>query len=284
MLTVLDSINLSTEYLKKKGIDSPRINAELLLAHILKCKRLQLYLSYDRPLKENEVILYRELLKRRCNFEPLQYITGSVEFYGLEFRVTPAVLIPRPETELLVETVINEYREKKFAKILDIGAGSGNISVALAKFLPEASIVAIDISEDALLIARENAKHNNTADRIQFLKHDILADMALADNNFDVIVSNPPYVTINDYANLDNELKNYEPTIALTDQADGLSFYRVITSKAANYLKNNGKLFFEIGHCHSLQVKELLSSNNFKNIRIIKDYQNIDRVMIGELL
>ena len=284
MLTVLDSINLSTEYLKKKGIDSPRINAELLLAHILKCKRLQLYLSYDRPLKENEVILYRELLKRRCNFEPLQYITGSVEFYGLEFRVTPAVLIPRPETELLVETVINEYREKKFAKILDIGAGSGNISVALAKFLPEASIVAIDISEDALLIARENAKHNNTADRIQFLKHDILADMALADNNFDVIVSNPPYVTLNDYANLDNELKNYEPTIALTDQADGLSFYRVITSKAVNYLKNNGKLFFEIGHCHSHQVEELLSSNNFKNIRIIKDYQNIDRVMIGELL
>ena len=284
MLTVLDSINLSTEYLKNKGIDSPRINAELLLAHILKCKRLQLYLSYDRPLKEDEIILYRELLKRRCKFEPLQYITGSTEFYGLEFKVTPAVLIPRPETELLVETIVSNYREKEIIKILDIGTGSGNISITLAKLLPEASIVAIDISEEALTIARENANHNFAADRIQFLCHDILSDALIKDNDFDIIVSNPPYVTLKDFQRLDNELKDHEPTIALTDQSDGLSFYRAITSKAGFYLKNAGEVYFEIGHCHSQQVKELLVSNNFGNIHIIKDFQNIDRVIIGEKL
>lgn len=284
MLTVLDSINLSTEYLKNKGIDSPRINAELLLAHILKCKRLQLYLSYDRPLKEDEIILYRELLKRRCKFEPLQYITGSTEFYGLEFKVTPAVLIPRPETELLVETIVSNYREKGIIKILDIGTGSGNISIALANLLPEASIVAIDISEKALEIASENAKNNIATDRIQFLCHDILSDALIKDNDFDIIVSNPPYVTLKDFERLDNELKDHEPTIALTDQADGLSFYRAITSKAGFYLKNKGEIYFEIGHCHTQQVKELLFSNNFGNIHIIKDYQSIDRVIIGEKL
>ncbi|MHB1686021.1 MAG: peptide chain release factor N(5)-glutamine methyltransferase [Ignavibacteriaceae bacterium] len=284
MLTILDSINLSTEYLKNKGIDSPRINAELLLAHILKCKRLELYLSYDRPLKEDEVVLYRELLKRRSKFEPLQYITGLVEFYGLEFKVGPAVLIPRPETELLVEEILKTYPGNNNLKILDIGTGSGNIAVSLAKHLQNSSIIAIDISDEALKVARENAELNNISGKIQFVKHDILSGVKILENDFDAVVSNPPYVTQKDFGNLDHELKDFEPAVALTDQADGLSFYKAISSYANLLLKKGGKIFFEIGHCHSEQVNELLLQNNFSNILVRKDYQNIDRVILGELL
>ena len=153
MITVLESINLSSDYLKNKGIESPRINAELLLAHVLNCKRLNLYLSFEKPLSEEEIIKYKELLKRRIKFEPLQYIIGKVEFYGIDFMVNPSVLIPRQETEILVETIIRQYDKYDTLRILDIGTGSGNIAVSLAKNLDNSFITGIDISEDALKIA-----------------------------------------------------------------------------------------------------------------------------------
>ena len=164
MLTVLEAINKSTGYLKDKGIESPRINAELLLSHILKCKRLNLYLSFDRPLTDEETDEYRELLKRRSKFEPLQYIVGSVEFFGLDFEINPKVLIPRPETELLVETIIDSLKEKESLTVLDIGTGSGNIAVALAKNLPDVRVKAIDISSDALKLAEKNSELSQIAD------------------------------------------------------------------------------------------------------------------------
>jgi release factor glutamine methyltransferase len=283
MLTVLESITLSTEYLKNKGIESPRINAELLLANILKCKRLNLYLLFDRPLTDEEVAKYRELLKRRSKFEPLQYIVGNVEFYGLEFYVNPSVLIPRPETEILVETIINIYKDFDPVNILDIGTGSGNIAIALAKNIRNSYITALDISEEALITAKENAVLNSIDNKIDFIKSDFLNDeMNLLD--FDVIVSNPPYISIQDYETLRPELRDYEPKAALTDNNSGYFFYETISTRAYNLLKQNGRLFFEIGKDQYSEVNRIMSNNNFQNISVIKDYQNIERVIFGEKL
>ena len=196
MLTVLESIKLSTEYLQKKGIESPRINAELLLANILNCKRLDLYLKFDQPLKEGEINLYREFISRRGKFEPLQYITGTVEFFGLEFKVNKSVLIPRPETEILVETIIDSAEKKENIDILDIGTGSGNIAIAVAKNLPNSKICAIDNNSEALQIAKDNAKLNSVEDRIEFMNDSILNGIIRSAKKYDIIVSNPPYVSI----------------------------------------------------------------------------------------
>src|ERR1035437_7005118 len=201
MITVLESINLSSEYLKNKGIGSPRINAELLLAHILNCKSLNLYLCFEKPLTEEEIDKYRELLKRRSKFEPLQYIIGKVEFYGIDFKVNPSVLIPRQETEILVETIIGQYDKYDTLRILDIGTGSGNIAVSLAKNLDNSFITALDISEDALKIANENAILNSVNDRIEFIKIDVLNEEFIR-NEFDLVVSNPPYISIVEFETL----------------------------------------------------------------------------------
>lgn len=281
MLTVLEAVKLSTDYLQKKGIESPRLNAELLLAHLLNCKRLDLYLLFDRPLKENEIILYRELLKKRGSFVPLQYIIGNVEFYGLEFSVDSSVLIPRPETELLVDTIIEENKNTTL-KILDIGTGSGIIAIALAKSLEQPELFAIDISEAALANAKKNAIKNDVTDRIKFLQLDVRSDLTLIKESFDIIVSNPPYISKDEFPKLQTELRVFEPAIALTDYADGLSFFKIISEKAIRLLKNNGKLYFEIGKDQSDSVKKILQENGFANIQIKKDYQEIDRVISGE--
>jgi release factor glutamine methyltransferase len=281
MITVLESISLSTEYLNNKGIESPRINAELLLAHILNCKRLNLYLSFERPLTEEEINKYRELIKRRSKFEPLQYIIGKVEFYGIEFIVNPSVLIPRQETEILVETIIKQYDQNDALRILDIGTGSGNITISLAKNLDNSFITALDISEDALKTASENALLNCVNQRTEFIKLDFLAE-ELNKNDFDIIVSNPPYVSIDEFETLRPELKEYEPKIALTDYNSGLLFYDFISAKSNYLLKPGGQLFFELGKGQFSIVNEIMTKNNFQNIKVIKDYLNIERVISGE--
>ncbi len=279
MLTVLEAINLSTEFLGKKEIESPRINAELLLAHTLNCRRLDLYLSYDRPLNEDEVNIYREFIRRRSKSEPLQYIIGKVEFYGLEFNVNPSVLIPRQETEILVETIINSVNKEDNLRILDIGVGSGNISVSLAKHLPYTKITASDISEEALVIAKANAEMNNVLERINFINHNILKDDL--EDEFDIVVSNPPYISEKEFPELKDELKVYEPRNALTDFSDGLNYFKTISSRAQKFLINNGKIFFEAGQGQAEDVKKILGENNFKEISIVKDYLKIDRVISG---
>jgi release factor glutamine methyltransferase len=283
MITVLESINLSSEYLKHKGIESPRINAELLLAHILNCKRLNLYLSFEKPLTEEEIDKYRELLKRRSNFEPLQYIIGKVEFYGIDFKVNPSVLIPRQETEVLVETIIEQYDKYDKLRILDIGTGSGNIAVSLAKYLDNSFITACDISEDALKTAKENAFLNSVNSRTEFIKIDFLKEEFIR-NDFDVVVSNPPYISMEEFETLSPELKKYEPRVALTDFYSGFHFYEIISSKSNYLLKSGGKLFFEVGKGQFSKVSEILKKNNFQNINIKKDYLNIERVISGENL
>jgi len=281
MLTILEAVKLSANYLQEKGIESPRLNAELLLAHLLDCKRLDLYLLYDRPLKENEVVLYRELLKKRGSFVPLQYLVGKVEFYGLEFNVDSSVLIPRPETELLVETVIEENKNPNL-RILDVGTGSGIIAVAFAKIFEQPELFALDVSDAALENAKKNAIKNNVADRIIFLQLDTRKNLPFEDESFDIIVSNPPYISKDEFPKLQTELRVFEPAIALTDYSDGLSFYRTISVKAAGLLKSKGKVYFEVGKDQSIMVKKIMEGNGFINIKIKKDFQEIDRVISGE--
>ena len=283
MITVLEVIKLSTEYLQKKGVEAPRANAEILLAEILKCKRLELYLSFDKPLAENEVQIYREAIRKRGLRIPLQYIVGNVEFYGLKLIVNENVLIPRPETELLVEKIINESDKSASLKILDIGVGSGNISLSILKNLPNTNVVAIDISESALEVAKQNAELNSLQDRIELKHFDIMKDDLNSLGKFDLIVSNPPYVSVNDFESLEPELKVHEPRIALTDNSNGISFYKSIIEASDQILNRPGKIYFELGMGQSMQVKNLFDQKGFSNITITKDYSGIDRIISGEL-
>lgn len=283
MITVLEAINLSTDYLNKKGIESARLNSELMLAHILRCKRLELYLLFDRPLDESELQQYRIYLSRRAQREPLQYILGEVEFFDVKLKVNKSVLIPRPETELLVEKIIDDFKEKKSFKFLDIGVGSGNISIALLKNISQAIALAIDISEEALSLAKENSISNKVVDRINFVKFDILNDEIEKLGRFDLIISNPPYISSQDFETLEPELKFYEPKIALTDFYNGLTFYKKIIEQSSLLLNEKGKIYFELGKGQSSEVKKMLEDKNFVEIKIIKDYQGIERIVCGEI-
>ena len=274
-------LNRSTDFLNKKGIESPRLNAELLLVEVLKCNRIDLYLRFDKPLKDNELVQYRDWISRRGKFEPLQYIIGKVEFYGLPFEVTQDVLIPRPETEILVEEIIKHCKEKNVRSILDIGTGSGNIPVSLIKYLDEVKITSIDISHKALMVAEKNAALNGVESKISFIVSDIKEYKT--EIKYDLIVSNPPYVGAAEYPNLQNEIKNYEPGIAVTDSNDGLYFYRTIAEASKSLLKKGGDIFLEIGIGQSEDVIKILTKNDIINIRCLKDLQLIDRVVTGEL-
>ncbi len=282
MHTVLELLNLTTNFFEQKGIDSARLNAELLLAEILKCKRLDLYLTFDKPVKEEEVNSYREFVKRRGNREPLQYILGHVEFYGMTFFIDKNVLIPRQETEILIETVLNQTDKEANLNILDIGTGSGIIAVSLAHHLPNAKVIAIDKSSEAISIAKKNAENHNVVPRITFLETDILNSTLKSDEKFDLIVSNPPYVSQKEFSTLQKEITGHEPDFAVTDFSDGLTFYRKIIETSPRYLNEKAKVFFEIGAGQSEQVKVIFEENDFTSVQIWKDYGNIDRVVKGD--
>ncbi|MFA8341550.1 MAG: peptide chain release factor N(5)-glutamine methyltransferase [Rhodothermaceae bacterium] len=283
MLTVLESINLSAEYLEKKGIESARTNAEMLLADILECKRLDLYLKFDRPLNEKEKDQYREYIARRGKFEPLQYILGHVEFYGEDFDVDENVLIPRQETEILVETIIEKYSDQQNLKIMDIGTGSGIIPILLSKHLNVEKITAIDISEKAITTATKNIAKHNLSDKIE-LKHLNIFEINNngLDEKYDIIVSNPPYVSETEFKTLQKEITGFEPDLAVTDFGDGYKFYKFIAENSQNYLNQNGSLFFELGKDQDEKVKGFMQSSGFDNICLTKDYLDINRVISGE--
>ncbi len=283
MLTILESIKLSTEYLEKKGIESPRTNAELLLADILNCGRMDLYLSFDKPLQEKEKNLYREYIARRGKFEPMQYIVGSVEFYGYEFKVNKNVLIPRQETEILIEKILENIDKDAHVKILDIGTGSGNIPITLAKELPNAIVKSIDISVDAIKTAKENCVIHEVADRVEFFEMSAFAPSVIDSfKGFDIIVSNPPYISIEEYNGLQKEIIDFEPAGAVTDHKDGYSFYKHISSIAYSILNEKGKVFFEVGQGQADRVSSFLKEDLFSKVTSFKDYLEIDRVIYGE--
>ncbi len=284
MLTVLESIQKTTDYFTAKGIELPRLNAELMLAEILNCKRLDLYLAFDKPLKENEMKIFREWIARRGKYEPLQYIIGHVDFYDCKIYVNKNVLIPRQETEILIDIVLNDFGTDKELNILDIGTGSGALAIALAKQMSKCNFTAIDISEDALATAKKNALFNsveNISFRMQDIKNYIPNNFS---DKFDLIVSNPPYVSKNEYEGIQKEIKSFEPRIAVTDNSDGYEFYDIISNKADKLLKSGGVIYFELGIGQSYRVSQLLSENQFTDIRIHKDLQKINRVISGTKL
>lgn len=301
--TVLSLLKKSTAFFEEKGVDEAKRSAEYLLAHAMGQKRLQLYLRFDQPVADDELTRFRELVRRRLQREPVQYIVGSTEFFGMEFAVSPAVLIPRPETEHLVEAVIDRVRANAGAgeadggveeadggtrekesglRILDIGTGSGIIAVVLAVKLARARVTAVDVSEAALDVARGNAASGNVAERIDFMTLDILApQLDGIGGPFDVVVSNPPYVSASDMSELQPEILGFEPAAALTDSGDGLTFYRRINELLPRLLSPDGLLAVEIGFGQSPAVVEIFSST-LRDIEVIKDYSGVERVVVGK--
>jgi release factor glutamine methyltransferase len=257
--------------------------AEILFTKILDCDRLSLYLNREYPLSRENSAFVSSVLKRRISGEPIQYILGYTEFMGLEFKVDKSVFIPRPETEILVETAIKIGHRLLVVgdrlRVLDLGTGSGCIAISLAKLLPNAKIDAVDISFPALEVARENALLNKVS--VDFLQGDLFNTYRLSPIAYRLIISNPPYIASEDIKNLQPEIK-YEPAIALDGAEDGLDFYRKIIHYAPSYLEQDGLLIMEIGFNQKGEIKKLFQkSADFEITDIVKDYNNIDRVVVA---
>lgn len=279
---VVSLLKTSADFLKQKGIEDARLNAEWMLAHVLKLKRFDLYLNFDRPVSPKEREQYREIVRRRLSGEPLQYILGETEFFGILLKVDKRALIPRPETELLVEEVINELaRATSPVQILEVGTGSGCIAIALAKSLQGAQLTAVDISPDALALAKENAELTKTIEQIQFIEADALApDFAQRFTEpFDALVSNPPYIPIAEKSTLQKEL-SHEPERALFTQT-GFEFYEKLCADAQTLLKPNGLLAFELHADGGEKVKSIAAQHAFKNITLKKDYSGHVRMLLA---
>ncbi len=279
---ILKLLEWSTQYFQNKGIESPRLDAELLLAKTLSLSRVQLYMQFDRPLLETELQNFKDLLKRRSEREPLAYILGKKEFYSLEFEVSPDVLIPRPETELLVETARKHSSLLTSpSSLLDIGTGSGCIAVSLAKHLPEARITAIDISASALELAKRNAKKHAVENQINFIQMDFTsphASLLTPHQNFDLILSNPPYIATDEIPKLAPELQ-FEPKSALDGGNEGLDFYQIILPWAFQHLNEGGIVLLEIGFDQGMSLEKLATNTGFQKISILKDYAGHPRVV-----
>ncbi len=288
--TSLKLIQWTTGYFEKKGIPNPRLDAELLLAHVLNCKRVDLYTGFEKTVPEKYLTTFRTFVERRAKREPLQYLIGETEFWGLKVKVTPDVLIPRSETELLVEEalrtspptpLLNKERvagESRTGEvqILEIGTGSGCIAIALAKNLPEAKITATDISKEALAVAKENAEKNEVTDRIEF----ILADIApwkifeAEGRLFDLIISNPPYIPSGEFPNLQPEVRDFEPHRALDGGPEGMDVIWKIIEESGNFLKPGGILLLEIGEG---QAQKILRK---RKAEVRKDYNGHERIVV----
>jgi release factor glutamine methyltransferase len=254
-------------------------DAELLLLHTLQISRVTLIAYPDRDLPPEQHAHYQIAINRRLQLEPIQYITGEQEFYGLRLHVSPAVLIPRPETEHLVEAVLKSLPAHQPGKIVDIGTGSGAIAIALAVHLPLATIIAVDLSSNALAIAEQNAREHNVADRIQFLPSDLLSAVKAHGATFDAIVSNPPYIPESDRSTLHPQVREHEPAAALFAGETGLDVYRRLIPEALGALKSNGVLALEIGHGQQESLTHLLAGWN--DVTFVNDLQQIPRVALA---
>lgn len=281
MLTVLEVLKKTTEFFAGRNISSPRLNAEMLVGHALGLKRMQLYLQFERPLEERELEVIRPLVRRRGRHEPVQYILGATEFHGLNLKVDPRVLIPRPETELLVELAMGCLSQPPTA-ILDLGTGSGAIALALARFYPLARVTAVDSDPDALALARENAASTGFTDRIDFRLSDWLADLAPA--KFDFIISNPPYLSSAEMAGIPEEVRAFEPSRALLAADDGLAAFSRIIGSVAPYLAAGGLLAFETGEGQSERIFSLLRAAEFNWMETRQDLARRDRFILARRL
>jgi release factor glutamine methyltransferase len=275
---ILDLLKTTEELFRNKEISNPRLNAEMLLADTLKTERIKLYIDFEKPLNENELEEFRAKVRRRLNNEPIQYITGKAHFYGLEFCVNPSVLIPRPETELLVDKTLELVKLKlqDNLKILEIGTGSGCISISIAANI-KCIIDAIDISAEAVNTASENANNNKLTGEVNFLLKNIL-NSTLNFSEYDIIISNPPYIPAGEMQQLDPQIRDYEPANALTDNSDGLEFYRCIFG-LYNITEHKPAVLIEIGDGKIDAVEKLLNDYKVRNYTFHKDLLNIYRVL-----
>jgi len=325
-VTVLEAIQKSAEFLAKRGVESPRLQTELLLAHLLKLPRMKLYLNFERVLTPAETDALRELVKRRGQREPLQHITSSTSFCGFEIAVNRHALVPRPETELLAEsgwksltgegrhsadpnlgTATRRPSQTDFPTALDFGTGTGCIAIALAAKCPSAKIVATDISADALVLARQNAARNNVAERIQFLQGDGFdafqsegrvtrvpnseietkvrdsCNSSLRKIEFDLIISNPPYIPSAEIAMLQPEVRDFDPRGALDGGADGLDFYRKLAAEAKPFLKPGGKIMLEFGGGQADAIRTIFEAEKWIVEAVREDYSQRERILIARL-
>ena len=267
------------QYFKEKGIESPRLDAEVLLSHILGRERIYLYVHFDEPLEPTELARYREAIKQRVQRVPVAYIIGEKEFMGLTFRVTADTLVPRPDTEILVQAAVERLRARgETPRFADIGTGSGAICLSILHFLPKAQADTVDISPAARAVAEENAAALEVADRVTFHTGDLLAP--LAGQCYDAILSNPPYIPDGDIAALAPEVRLKEPRTALAGGKDGLDFYRRLTADAPAHLKDGGFLAVEVG-IHQAAPVAALTAPAFSHTEILKDYAGIERVVIA---
>lgn len=280
-LTIKEILERTIGHFEKYGVMNPRLDAEVLLADLLGLQRIQLYVRFDQPLTTHEVDQYRERVVLRSKRVPVAYIIGHQEFMSLPFVVRKDVLIPRPETEHLVETVMQYVKAQGWSSplIVDIGTGSGAIAVSLAHYLPDAKVAAVDLSADALAVAKENSEHNHVAERISLYKGSFLSPIITAGLTPDIVVSNPPYIPSGDLQGLQAEVQ-YEPKLALDGGKDGLDPYRQIIAQAEKVLRSGGLLAFEVGAGQGESVAVMMEGN-FTEISIIPDLAGIGRVVMG---
>jgi release factor glutamine methyltransferase len=279
MLTVLEIIKRTTGFFEQRGVESPRLNAELLVGHALGLKRMQLYLQFERPLAEAELEKIRPLVKRRGAREPLQYILGETDFSGLKLKVDRRALIPRPETERLIELVLEKVPIPP-AAVLDLGTGSGAIALALAKAWPEAAVTALDKSADALALARENATATGLEGRVQFIQSDWFAAVP-AGVNFPLIIANPPYLSNEETAAATPEVKDFEPHTALSAGPDGAADLNRIIKHAKAYLPAGGLLACETGIAQHPALAELAKAEGYANTESLRDLTGRDRYLLA---
>ncbi|NLJ25147.1 MAG: peptide chain release factor N(5)-glutamine methyltransferase [Firmicutes bacterium] len=285
---ILDLITKASGYLASKGVDTARLDAELLLGHVLKMERIELYMRFDQPLEPREVDAYRIAIAKRAGRQPVAYITGSKEFYSLKLRVNPNVLIPRPETELLVERVLEWLGQQELeARIIELGTGSGAIAVALAHSLGQVEgarprIYATDISPEALQVAKANVDDYEVGETVEFLQgnlYDALPSSLVS--QVDVIISNPPYIPTDEIKELAPEILQYEPLGALDGGVDGLAFYRRIYAEGQKFLRPGGLVAVEIGHGQGSQVVAIAQNLGYIEPKVYRDYGDKERVVMA---
>ena len=277
--TAIPLAQKAAQLFQEKGIENARLEAELLLAHVFGIKRLDLYLQFDRPLTNAQLEEFRALVRRRLKREPLQYIVGKTQFRHLELKVDRRALIPRPETEVLVEQVVRfvKAREGGKASVLDIGTGTGAVALSIAHECPDASVIATDISEDALALARENA--SVAANKVEFRAGELWRAVRTGEL-FDVVVSNPPYVALSDRDGLQPEVRDFEPATALFGGNDGLDVLRPLIDGAVGHMKPGALLALEMGADQASAVSELVAAtSSYENIQVVRDLAQRDRIV-----
>ena len=278
---VIDLIHWAESYLKEKEFDNPRAEIEWLLCALLDCNRLNVYLRFEEPLSQSQLTILRNWVKRRLQNEPLQYITGSCDFYGRQFLINSQVLIPRPETERLIDIAIEKMKGIDSPTILDVGTGSGCIATTLGLEIPASKVLGVDISLDALKVANEN-KAKLCSENVLFIEMDILN--TFPEKLFDLLVSNPPYIPKNEMENLMKDVKDFEPVIALEDENNGFTFYKRFAEIGRTLVKPGAWFVLEVGMGdHPSMVQSIFSNSGYLNVELIKDYNGDNRVLVVQV-